>query len=89
MSTFQQKKKKKKNCELDGVLTRTVNILTTNELVKLTMIWTTGPSLLTILTKIKKKTYWQQWTWPNTKMEESTSETQGWKGQFWFCSSYI
>ena len=31
-------------CELDISLTRTVNILTTNELVKLTMLWTTGPS---------------------------------------------
>ena len=30
-------------CELDIVLTRTVNISTTNELVKLTMLWTTGP----------------------------------------------
>ena len=30
----------KNNCELDIVLTRTVNILTTNELVKLTMLWT-------------------------------------------------
>ena len=30
-------------CELDIVLSRTVNILTTNELVKLTMLWTTGP----------------------------------------------
>ena len=29
--------------ELDIVLTRTVNILTTYELVKLTMLWTTGP----------------------------------------------
>ena len=28
---------------LDFVLTRTVNILVTNELVKLTMHWTTGP----------------------------------------------
>ena len=36
-------KKTKKNCELDIVLVRTVNILTTNELVKLTMFWTTGP----------------------------------------------
>ena len=33
-------------CELDIVLTRTVNILTTNELVKLTMLWITGPSWL-------------------------------------------
>ena len=30
-------------CELDIVLTRTVNILATNELVKLTVLWTTGP----------------------------------------------
>ena len=30
-------------CELEIVLTRTVNILTTNELVKLTMLWTAGP----------------------------------------------
>ena len=30
--------------ELDMVLSRTVNILTINELVKLTMLWTTGPS---------------------------------------------
>ena len=36
----------KNNCELDIVLTRTVNILTTNELVKLTMLWTTGPSVI-------------------------------------------
>ena len=34
----------KNTCELDIVLTSTVNILTTNELVKLTMLWTTGPS---------------------------------------------
>ena len=32
--------------ELDIVLTRTVNILTTNKLVKLTMLWTTGPRIL-------------------------------------------
>ena len=30
-------------CELDIVLTRAVNILTTNELIKLTMLWTSGP----------------------------------------------
>ena len=34
------------NSDLDTVLTRTVNILTTNALVKLTMFWTTGPSFL-------------------------------------------
>ena len=33
----------KNTCELDIVLTRTVNILTTNKLVKLKMLWTTGP----------------------------------------------
>ena len=33
----------KNTCELDIVLTRTFNILTTNELVKLTMLWTTRP----------------------------------------------
>ena len=36
----------KNTCELDIVFTRTVNILTTNELVKLTMLWTTGPCSL-------------------------------------------
>ena len=35
---------RKNTCELDIVITRTINILTTNELVKLTMLWTTGPS---------------------------------------------
>ena len=33
----------KHTCELDIVLTRTVNILTTNEPVKLMMLWSTGP----------------------------------------------
>ena len=36
----------KNTCELDIVLTTTVNILTTNELVKLTMLWATGPRWL-------------------------------------------
>ena len=35
----------KNACELDILLTRTVNILTTNELVKLTMLWTTLPRM--------------------------------------------
>ena len=35
----------KNTCELDIVLTRTVNILTTNKLIKLTMLWTTGPRM--------------------------------------------
>ena len=34
----------KNNCELDIILTRIDNVLTTNKLVKLTMFWTTGPS---------------------------------------------
>ena len=33
----------KNTCEFGIVLTRTVNILTTNELLKLTTLWTTGP----------------------------------------------
>ena len=33
----------KNTCEVDIVVTRTVNILTTKELVKLTMLWTAGP----------------------------------------------
>ena len=33
----------KNTCELAIILIRTVNILTTNKLVKLTMLWTTGP----------------------------------------------
>ena len=33
----------KNTCELDIELTRTLNILTINELVKLAMLWTTGP----------------------------------------------
>ena len=39
-------------CELGIVLTRTVKILTTNELVKLTMLWTTGPWCFTSLSTI-------------------------------------
>ena len=42
LTFFQQKK----NCELYHVLTRAVNILTTNVLIKLTMLWTTGPRFL-------------------------------------------
>ena len=38
---------KKNICELDIVLTRTVIILTTNELVKLTTFWTSEPRFLT------------------------------------------
>ena len=36
----------KNTCELDIVLTRTVNILTSDKLVKLTMLRTTGPWLI-------------------------------------------
>ena len=35
----------KNTCELDIVLTGSVNILTTNELVKLMMLWTIGPRI--------------------------------------------
>ena len=45
----------KNNGELDIVLTRKVNILTTNELVKLTMLWTSGPSIFDWKKKKKKK----------------------------------
>ena len=38
----------KNTCELDIVLLRTVNILTTNELVMLKMLWTTGPRLQSV-----------------------------------------
>ena len=38
----------KNTSELDIALARTVNILPTNELVKLTMLWTTGPWLIPI-----------------------------------------
>ena len=41
----------KNNCELDIVLTRTVHILITNELVKLTMLWTTEPLSLLFFPK--------------------------------------
>ena len=36
----------KNTCDLDSVLSRTVKVLTTNELVKLTMLWTTEPRLI-------------------------------------------
>ena len=54
---FSEKKKKvssyshffnKNTCELDIVCTRTVNILTTNELIKLKMLWTTGPRCIAL-----------------------------------------
>ena len=37
-------------CELDIVLIRTVNILTTNELDKLTMLWTPWPWSISVKT---------------------------------------
>ena len=54
-------------CELDIVLTRTVNILTTNELVNLTMLWTTGPwiSLLPrAMHRIYSPLFLSTVTWP-------------------------
>ena len=47
----------KNTCELDIVLTRTVNILTTNELVKLTILWTTGPSPLRLDPEVERVKY--------------------------------
>ena len=44
----------KNTCELDIVLTRTATILTNNELVKLTMLWTTGPRQFTNISTIPK-----------------------------------
>ena len=38
----------KNTCDLDVVLTRTVNGLTTNKLLKLTMLWTAGPCLFSV-----------------------------------------
>ena len=42
--------------EIDIILARIVNILTTNELVKLTTLWTTGPSNIRIGTRYRS--YW-------------------------------
>ena len=54
----------KNTCELDIVLTRTVNILTTNELVKLAMLWTTVP-----WSKNTRKLQTEpRWAWPQTFM---------------------
>ena len=39
----------KNTWELDNILTTAVNILTTNKLVKLTILWTTGPWTSSIL----------------------------------------
>ena len=53
----------KNTCELDIVLTRTVHILTTNKLVKLTMLWTTGPRTFTITVIdiiVRPQTEWRQ-----------------------------
>ena len=42
----------KNTCELDIVLSRTVHILSTNALIKLTMPWTTGPLVLIFLVEL-------------------------------------
>ena len=47
----------KNTCELDIVLTRTVDILTTNKLVKLTMLWTTRPCTF----QLRKAPYLELW----------------------------
>ena len=51
----------KNTCELDIVFNRTVNILTTYNLVKLTMLWTTGPWAVVIVMDsvyLSTKIYW-------------------------------
>ena len=45
----------KNTCEFGIVLPRSVHILTTNELVKLTTLWTTGPRFSCRRTKIRRK----------------------------------
>ena len=40
-------------CELDVVLTRIVNILTTNELTQLMMLWTTRPCIISGLDTLR------------------------------------
>ena len=53
----------KYTCKLDFVLTITVNILTTNKLVKLTMLWTTGPwkTHFATIEPQRQKPYLQTW----------------------------
>ena len=47
----------KNTCESDIVLTRTINTLTINEFVKLTMLWTTGPEYYTYETNVRKRPF--------------------------------
>ena len=47
----------KNTCESDIVLTRTINTLTINEFVKLTMLWTTGPEYYTYETNVRKRLF--------------------------------
>ena len=50
----------KNTCELKNVFIRTINILTTNKLVMLTMLWATGSRYVLLLAILKQ---WFQWCW--------------------------
>ena len=52
----------KTDCELDIVLTRTVNILTTNEHVKLTILKQLDPEMLDFYFRVVKKS---NYPWPS------------------------
>ena len=62
----------KNTCELDTVFTRTVNILITKQLVKLTMLWTTGPSKFWLK---KHLIWWLSWMRRPTGDQEVAGST--------------
>ena len=59
----------KNTCELDIVLARTVNILTTNELVQLRTLWRIGPCLLSCSHRTLKRSPLRKAFAPNRKFE--------------------
>ena len=71
----------KNTCELDSLLTRTVNILTTNDLVKLTMLWTLDPGV-EVMYPIYHK-YSDTLTSIHTYPETLNSEQADWT--IWWC----
>ena len=70
----------KNTLELDIILTRTVNILTTNEIVKLTMLWTTGPWMILLARAgwiwncafLHARTHFFAWCGPYEPQDEKT-----------------
>ena len=66
-----------------SVLTRTVNILTTNELVKLTMLWTAGPSTF----QLKKKLYLGLWFFSLVSHGQFLWGRSRW--WWWSCSIHV